>query len=107
MGLAIRVPVAAVVQSARPGAPARVQTSSEGPARGTPPRACESSTPFPQCLGQGASLNYARAMFQRRKEILAFFQAEKGRENRSIVLLGGSTGCRTWLHPPPASGIVG
>ena len=29
-----------------------------------------------------------------------FFQAEKGRENRFIVLLGGSTGCRTKLHPP-------
>ena len=38
--------------------------------------------------------------FKEGSEILAFFQAEKGRENRFIVLLGGSTGCRTKLHPP-------
>ena len=34
-------------------------------------------------------------------ETLAFFQAEKGRENRFIVLLGGSTGCRAELPPTP------
>lgn len=39
--------------------------------------------------------------FKEGSEILAFFQAEKGRENRFIVLLGGSTGCRTELPPHP------
>ena len=46
--------------------------------------------------------------FKEGSEILAFFQTEKGRENRFIVLLGGSTGCRTELHRPPhpRNGII-
>lgn len=56
--------------------------------------------PLPSVLQTvGASSEIMQELcFKEGSEILAFFQAEKGRENRFIVLLGGSTGCRTWLH---------